>query len=371
MAAMPKQRAIRKFTFDLDLDGDDAVRDSYTTVPPDPRPMEDTRLDDAVAAAQEQAEADAAAEAEAAAQAEAAEQDQAEQDPEPEPEPEEPPAPTFSEQDLEAARDEAYVAGHTAALQEAEAATERLMAESLHFIAQQLRQMAGTIDEPYQRLEPMAAEIAVAVCRRVLPIIAARHGVEEIEALVRRVVPTVIDQPRLVVRVHPALAEQTRSAIRPVVEDAGFEGKLVVADDPQIQPGDARMEWGDGGVEKDTGRTWSEVLEIIDRNVIGESGLAGDFAEAERAAEEAFPRLKEEALAEAEQAAMDRAKDRACEQAEAEVAAREAEGAYDAPAPDADGGDGQSEPETEEDADASTATGEEAEAPEARNGTDG
>lgn len=317
MAATRNQNAIRKFTFDLDLDGSEAVQQSYTTVPPDFRPLEDTRLNDAVAAA----EAEAAAQAEAAAAAEP--------EPEPEPAPEVPPAPTFSEQDLEAARDEAYVAGHTAALQEAEAATERLMAESLHFIAQHLRQMIGTIDAPYARLEPMAAEVALAVSRRVAPVIAARHGVDEIEALVRRVVPTVIDQPRLVVRVHPALSEQTRTAIRPVIEDTGFEGRIMVMDDPQIQPGDARIEWGDGGIEKDTARTWSDILNIIDRNIVGDSGLMGDFAEAEQAADAAFPRLKEEALARAERAAMERARERAMKEAEEEVAAREAEGAFE------------------------------------------
>lgn len=94
------------------------------------------------------------------------------------------------------------------------------------------------------------------------------------------------------------------------------------------------MEWGDGGIEKDSTRTWSDVLQIIDRNVVGESGLMGDFAEAERAADEAFPRLKREALAEATRAAMERPAPGAIAEAEAEVAAQEAEGAFDIAAAD-------------------------------------
>ncbi|WP_141415240.1 FliH/SctL family protein [Caenispirillum bisanense] len=293
---MRQQAAIRKFTFDLDLDDRDAVRRSYeqpahTTVQdfepesaalapkpePEPEPqVPQTPLDVAVA----QAEADAAAaEAEALA---------AQMQP---PEPETPPEPTFSLQDVEAARDEAYVAGHTAALQEAEAATERLASESLHFIAQGLRQLGATMNEPYKRLEPMAVEVAVAICRRVLPMVTLQYGTAEIEGLIRSILPTIIEQPRIVVRVHPALSGMVRDGVQPVIADTGFEGRLLVVDDAAIQPGDARLEWADGGIERDTPRTWGEILQVIDRNVLAASGITGDFGEAEAAADAERSRL--------------------------------------------------------------------------------
>lgn len=304
MHAMRKENTVRKFTFDLDLDDRDAVQRSYAqpTVTarhefepesaalaprpaPAPSPLE-------AAVAQAEAEAAAAAEAEARAQAAAAAAEV--QAP---PEPEVPPEPTFSMQELEAARDEAYVAGHTAALQEAEAATERLASESLHFIAQGLRQLGATMDQPYQRLEPMAVEVAVAIARRVLPIVTLQYGTAEIEGLVRQILPTIIEQPRIVVRVHPALSALVRDAMQPVVADTGFEGRLMVLDDAGIQPGDARIEWADGGIERDSPRTWNEILQIIDRNVLTASGIIGDFGEAEAEADAERARLMEEAEA--------------------------------------------------------------------------
>lgn len=256
MSAMRKDLQFRKYTFDLDLGDDGAVRRSYDHRQAEPAHPEPQAAEPAA-------------------------------EPEPEAPPPPPPAPTFSEADMEAARDEAYVAGHTAALQEAEAATERLAAESLHFIAQSLRQMTDAIDEPYHRLNAMATEIAIAVCRRVLPTITARHGTEEVEALLQQVLPTLVDQPRIIVRVHPALSEQVRLAVRPVVEDVGFEGRIMVIDDVHIQPGDARVEWGDGGIERDTPRTWREILDVIDRNITTPAGIAGDFGAAEAEADAA------------------------------------------------------------------------------------
>lgn len=303
MSAMRKEATIRKFTFDLDLGDRDAVQRSYVETLTRPGPAFEAESAGQPAAA-EPAEVSAAArraaldvavaQAEADAAAAEAEALAAQMQP---PEPETPPEPSFSLQDLEAARDEAYVAGHTAALQEAEAATERLASESLHFIAQGLRQLAGTIDQPYQRLEPMAVEVAVAICRRLLPMMAFQHGTGEIEALVRQILPTIIEQPRIVVRVHPALADMVRQGMVPVVADTGFEGRLLIMEDAGIQPGDTRIEWADGGIERDTPRTWAEILQVIDRNVLAASGITGDFSEAEALADAERDRLLDEAQA--------------------------------------------------------------------------
>lgn len=320
MSAMRKEAAIRKFTFDLDLEDREAVKRSYEV--PEPAPAQDFRPEgeaapEAAPPEPEQTPLDVAvAQAEADAAAAEAEALAAQMQP---PEPEVPPEPTFSLQELEAARDEAYVAGHTAALQEAEAATERLASESLHFIAQGLRGLAGTIDQPYQRLEPMAVEVAVAICRRVLPMVSLRYGTAEIEGLVRQILPTIIEQPRIVVRVHPALSAQVRQSLKPVVADTGFEGRLMVLDDTGVQPGDTRIEWADGGIERDTPRTWHEIMQVIDRNVLADSGITGDLAAAEAAADEERARLIQEAQAYAEGAA----EDAAAEAAEAEAGAED------------------------------------------------
>ena len=46
---------------------------------------------------------------------------------------------------------------------------------------------------------------------------------------------------------------------------AGFAGRLVLRADPALSPGDARIEWADGGVERTPGAVQAEISAAVDR----------------------------------------------------------------------------------------------------------
>ena len=48
---------------------------------------------------------------------------------------------------------------------------------------------------------------------------------------------------------------------------AGFEGKIVLLAQSDLQAGDVRVEWADGGAERDIGLLWREIDAIVERAV--------------------------------------------------------------------------------------------------------
>src|SRR5690606_20385605 len=57
--------------------------------------------------------------------------------------------------------------------------------------------------------------------------------------------------PHLVLRVAPDLVEAASERCTALARTHGFEGRLVVLGDPDAMPGDARIEWADGGIAID------------------------------------------------------------------------------------------------------------------------
>ncbi len=69
--------------------------------------------------------------------------------------------------------------------------------------------------------------------------------------------------PHLVVRVHDGLVEDAEALVKRLARERGFEGRLVVLGDPETVPGDARIEWADGGVVRERARIEAAVAEAL------------------------------------------------------------------------------------------------------------
>lgn len=245
---------IRKFTFDLDFEDPEGRARSRSGQAP--RTLGEALLGEQAAAALSAARASAPA--------------PEPQPPTPEPEPEpEPQGPTllYSEEDLEIVREDAFAEGHAAALQDQAAQIERTKAESLNACAKALKQVPPLVTRAHQEIADLAAHVALAVCRKLLPHTAPDYAAREVEGLVRGLLPSLLGQSRLIVRVGPDMAEAVRPLLEKTVEESGFEGRLVVNEDTALSSLDARIEWPDGGAERNTTRLWAEVDALLDRNL--------------------------------------------------------------------------------------------------------
>lgn len=177
-----------------------------------------------------------------------------------------PPPPLFTEEDLAAAREEARVLGHAQGLKDAEDSALHFQVLALEAVADQLTAARAAQDQANAETHRMAAALAVAVVKKLLPVYARDHGVAEIEALVAACLPHLLNEPRLILRVAPDNAEAVRGRVEPLARDRGFGGAVVVMADAGVGPADCRLEWNNGGAERDVETLFQRIQDIVARN---------------------------------------------------------------------------------------------------------
>lgn len=182
-------------------------------------------------------------------------------------EPPPPPPKTFTEAELEAAREEGYVKGHTAALEEAETAREHYVADALNIVSKSLDGLEEQQAEANREVGETAMRLVYAVIEKVVPAHAQANAVESVEALVRDVLPLVYDEPTLIVRTHNMIADDVQARMEDVVGRSNFRGSVTVAPDYELQPGDCRVDWQGGGADRSESRLWKDIRAIVEENI--------------------------------------------------------------------------------------------------------
>ena len=172
----------------------------------------------------------------------------------------------YNEEDIDAARQEAT----RAAQAEMRSFEEKRAADLLAEMSAKLDILAAQRAEDLQSTTESAVDIAIVICRKVLPTLAAQHALTEIEGHIARTLADVHGEPRIVVRV----SEENVTALQARIESfaSGFDGKIVLLADDQLPATDCHVMWADGGNERDVQRTWAEIDKVVDQ--ITDSGIS-------------------------------------------------------------------------------------------------
>jgi flagellar assembly protein FliH len=170
-----------------------------------------------------------------------------------------PPPPTFSLEDLEAARALAFAEGRDAGIVEASASIECQMAEAMARVAHAIEQARDEHRQLLHAVHRQAAETMLGLVETMLPTLARREAMAEIEALIDEALKEGFGQPRLLIRCSEPCRERIEEVARAAAARAGYPGTLVVQAGADFANEDCRIEWSNGGVERKT----SQALESI------------------------------------------------------------------------------------------------------------
>lgn len=184
-----------------------------------------------------------------------------------------PPPPTFSEEELARARQNAYAEGHAKGdaegyergRAEIEDSNQTAVADALVRLADGVEQLLADRDTLNAERTGQPARIALAVVEKLFPVTLGRHGAQELEEFVAACLAEAVDEARLTVRINDGLADELRPVIGELATQRGFAGRLVVMGDSALGPSDARIEWAEGGAERNTRQLLADIERAAER----------------------------------------------------------------------------------------------------------
>jgi flagellar assembly protein FliH len=171
--------------------------------------------------------------------------------------------PRFTRAELDAARADAMAEGRKSALVEATQATDAKLAGTLASLTAAIERLLAERVRIEGEIERAAMTAVRAVLERAVPALTAKDPLAELEAFVARMLGEAFDEPRIVLRVSDALFEPVKTRLPALSQAAGYSGKLVLLADPDLAVGDAKIEWADGGAERDQRRLMAELDHIL------------------------------------------------------------------------------------------------------------
>jgi flagellar assembly protein FliH len=178
---------------------------------------------------------------------------------------EKPATPAEIAQKIADAEARAYRAGYDAAQHEARVESDRRSALALEEIGLALRGIATRFSGIETRMETEAVDVAVAVARKLCSELILREPLGEITGLVSNCFSHLVSTPHLVVRINDSLYEGARDRVERLAKQNGFEGRLVILAEPEIESGDCKIEWADGGVVLERAAIDARINELVGR----------------------------------------------------------------------------------------------------------
>ena len=168
-------------------------------------------------------------------------------------------------QKVAAAEAAAYRNGYEAAQREAKVEADRRVAAALEQINIHLQGIAARYAGIETRMETEAVDVAVAVARKLCAALVAAEPLGEITGLVRDCFAHLVSTPHLVLRINDSLYEAAHDKIEKLAKQSGFAGRLVILAEPEIETGDCRIEWADGGVVLERAAIDAKINELVGR----------------------------------------------------------------------------------------------------------
>ncbi|MES0811635.1 FliH/SctL family protein [Roseibium sp. SCPC15] len=201
------------------------------------------------------------------------------------PEPEIPMIPVADHERLLAdARKQALEEGRVKALQDLQTKQETLLTAEVGRLVEAVGQVVQTLDDQQASREQDAISLAFLVARRLCAHLIARQPLAETVALVSECLGPLRKAPHLVIRVAERDIEALKAQVDPIVHEKGFEGRLVLLGEPDIERGDCHIEWADGGIRRDRKALEGEIDNSI-RAYLRARGAAGQAKVSDTSAE--------------------------------------------------------------------------------------
>ena len=161
----------------------------------------------------------------------------------------------------------AYRSGFAAGQAQAQTEANERIAAALAVVADGLSRIERAMSEIEARLETEAVDVAVAVGEKLAAALIEREPVTEIAALAATCFRQLVATPHVAVRIGPDIYDEAKHKLEEIARLNGFEGRLTVLADSNLLAGDCRIEWAEGGIDRDRAAASAAIEDVVNRYV--------------------------------------------------------------------------------------------------------
>jgi flagellar assembly protein FliH len=164
---------------------------------------------------------------------------------------------------IKAAEAAAYKRGFEQAAAESKASMAQRSATAVERVGALVEGLNRSLAGISAKLETDAIQIAVAVARKLAPELIAREPMAEISALATSCFRLLVGAPHVVVHINDALRETAAQQLEELVRRSGLQSRLIILAEPNVAPGDCKIEWADGGINRDSTATCAAIDDAV------------------------------------------------------------------------------------------------------------
>ncbi len=159
--------------------------------------------------------------------------------------------------------DEAFEEGKAQGFTEAQQSIEKSSEVILQDVKNALDVMMARHDEQIASMEKNATMLVMAIIKKLAPAIVTETPLKEIEALVQDCMRNNPLEPRMVIRVDEQILPLLRRKIDTLQTACDYHGQIVLISEPMCNVSDCRVEWIDGGAERDFDELMLSIEETV------------------------------------------------------------------------------------------------------------
>lgn len=112
-----------------------------------------------------------------------------------------------------------------------------------------------------------AVQLASLIAGRLAPALLNARPEGEIETLIKDCFTQNHEEKRIVIKIADCMLEQIEPRIKAMQEANGFKGTVIIISDPHLPQSDCRVEWENGGLERDGPKLMRDIEETINRYI--------------------------------------------------------------------------------------------------------
>lgn len=157
---------------------------------------------------------------------------------------------TYTEEELAAAQEQSFTQGKTSGQDETQQALDGQISRLLGTISDSIVDIAAKEEQRDIALMTETIQTTLKVVRKVLPDLAQKNALSEIEHVILSSLEARRDEPRIAVTIPTQHLEALKGRIDPIAAERGYMGKIILIADDGLAATDCRVEWADGGAEK-------------------------------------------------------------------------------------------------------------------------